>query len=54
VAPQFGQRVADQRVQQGQTVKLSCVITGNPRPVISWFKARKRDGKLNQPQILIP
>nr|CAD2187171.1 unnamed protein product [Meloidogyne enterolobii] len=41
VAPQFTQRVADQRVQQGQTVKLSCNITGSPRPTISWFK----DGK---------
>ena len=38
VAPQFTQRVADQRVQQGQTVKLSCNITGSPRPIISWFK----------------
>ena len=39
VAPKFSQRVADQRVQQGQTVKLNCVISGNPRPMISWFKA---------------
>uniref|UniRef100_A0A914H0K8 Ig-like domain-containing protein n=1 Tax=Globodera rostochiensis TaxID=31243 RepID=A0A914H0K8_GLORO len=42
VAPQFGQRVQDQRVQQGQTAKLSCSITGTPRPTVTWFKEGKQ------------
>ncbi|KAL3105626.1 hypothetical protein niasHT_021729 [Heterodera trifolii] len=41
VAPQFKQRVQDQRVQQGQTAKLNCSISGTPRPTVTWFK----DGK---------
>uniref|UniRef100_A0A915DZ78 Ig-like domain-containing protein n=1 Tax=Ditylenchus dipsaci TaxID=166011 RepID=A0A915DZ78_9BILA len=41
IAPDFKQRLTDQRVQQNSTIKFNCVVTGSPRPTISWFK----DGK---------
>jgi hypothetical protein len=38
VTPAFKQRVADQRAKQGAPIKLSCSISGDPRPTITWFK----------------
>uniref|UniRef100_UPI00398E7BDC obscurin-like isoform X29 n=1 Tax=Pristiophorus japonicus TaxID=55135 RepID=UPI00398E7BDC len=39
--PEFVEKLADCTAKMGQTVKLACLVIGNPKPVITWFK----DGK---------
>ncbi|GCC29258.1 hypothetical protein chiPu_0007696 [Chiloscyllium punctatum] len=40
--PEFIEKLADCIAEMGQTVKLACLVIGNPKPVITWYK----DGKL--------
>lgn len=42
VAPQFQQRLKDQRSQQNATCEMLCIVSGDPLPLITWFK----DGKI--------
>ncbi|KAL1023125.1 hypothetical protein UPYG_G00036690 [Umbra pygmaea] len=37
-SPEFKVLLADCTTKIGQTVKLTCQVTGNPRPVICWLK----------------
>ncbi|XP_069770989.1 obscurin-like isoform X13 [Narcine bancroftii] len=39
--PEFVEKLADCTADMGQTVKLACLVVGNPKPVITWYK----DGK---------
>eukprot|EP00061_Rhincodon_typus_P017360 g46027.t1 len=40
--PEFVEKLADCTAEMGQTVKLACLVIGNPKPVVTWYK----DGKL--------
>ncbi|XP_063057570.1 obscurin isoform X3 [Engraulis encrasicolus] len=37
-APHFEALLGDCTTKLGQTIKLSCKVTGSPRPVVTWFK----------------
>ncbi|XP_041040413.1 obscurin isoform X3 [Carcharodon carcharias] len=39
--PEFVEKLADCTAEMGQTVKLACLVIGNPKPVVTWYK----DGK---------
>ncbi|XP_029444171.1 obscurin isoform X11 [Rhinatrema bivittatum] len=39
--PDFEEELADCTAELGETVKLACKVTGNPKPVVNWYK----DGK---------
>lgn len=41
-APNFQERLKDQRIVQNSTCEMMCTIVGKPAPLITWFK----DGKL--------
>ncbi|KAG2458503.1 OBSCN protein, partial [Polypterus senegalus] len=41
IPPDFEAVLSDCTAELGETVKLACKVTGNPKPVISWYK----DGK---------
>lgn len=47
--PDFRQRLENTNSRQGQPVKLIAVVTGNPTPVVQWY----REGKcLKKPKFL--
>lgn len=31
----------------GQTIKLTCKITGSPKPVVGWFKGEKKNESIS-------
>ncbi len=39
--PQFVIKATDQRVEEGQSLKVFVKVEGVPRPVVSWFKEGK-------------
>ncbi|GCB60611.1 hypothetical protein scyTo_0012772 [Scyliorhinus torazame] len=39
--PEFVEKLADCTAEMGQTVKLACLVIGNPKPIVTWYK----DGK---------
>ncbi|XP_038654386.1 obscurin isoform X3 [Scyliorhinus canicula] len=39
--PEFVEKLADCIAEMGQTVKLACLVIGNPKPIVTWYK----DGK---------
>ncbi|XP_054706308.1 titin-like isoform X2 [Uloborus diversus] len=38
VAPKFVKKLTPLQVLDGQTAEISCQVSGNPRPTITWFK----------------
>ena len=36
--PQFVKKLTDSSAQEGSTFQLEATVTGNPLPVVSWFK----------------
>lgn len=41
IAPDFIQRMTDVQVQQNTSSQLKCIVTGNPSPIVNWFKNGK-------------
>ena len=39
--PDFRQRLENTNSRQGQPVKLIAVVTGNPTPVVQWYREGK-------------
>lgn len=37
-APKFVKKLTPMKVVDGQVAEISCQVTGNPRPTITWFK----------------
>lgn len=38
IEPQFVQKLSPAQIMDGEELTLSCVVTGNPVPVIKWFR----------------
>lgn len=38
--PVFESLLSDWTTKMGQTIKLTCKVTGSPKPVVSWLKGQ--------------
>jgi len=43
--PDFSTRLLDTSVNDGQSLELSCKVTGDPEPQITWLKNGKVSSK---------
>ena len=45
---------SDQNVTFGSLINLTCIVTGSPQPIISWFKDGQQISNITTPFYIIP